>query len=70
MLTSPSDAEILVDGRRVGVGSVFDLALAVGARRLEVRAPGYSSFDTIVVVESGGTMSLGRIALRGREPQQ
>ena len=70
MLTSPSDAEILVDGRRVGVGSVFDLPLAVGARRLAVQAPGYSTFDTIVVVDSGGTISLGRIALRGREPQQ
>jgi len=70
MLTSPSDAEILIDGRRVGVGSVFDVALAAGARRLEVRAPGYSTFDTIVVVDSGGTISLGRIGLRGREPQQ
>ncbi len=70
MLTSPADAEILIDGRRVGVGSVFDLPLAVGARRLAVQAPGYSTFDTIVVVDSGGTISLGRIALRGREPQQ
>ena len=70
MLTSPTDAEILIDGRRVGVGSVFDLSLAVGPRRLAVQAPGYRSFDTIVVVEAGGTISLGRIALRGREPQR
>jgi len=69
LLTSPPGAEILIDGRQVGVGSVFDLPLAAGPRQLEVRAPGYGTFDTTVVVEVGGTLSLGRITLRGREPQ-
>jgi len=69
LLTSPPGAEILIDGRHVGVGSVFDLPLAAGPRQLEVRAPGYGTFDTTVVVEVGGTLSLGRITLRGHEPQ-
>ncbi len=63
MLTSPPNAEILIDGRRVGVGSAVDLPLAVGERRLEVRAPGYKSFDTTLVVTVGGTFALGRITL-------
>jgi len=63
MLTSPPNAQILIDGRRVGVGSAVDLPLAVGERRLEVRAPGYKSFDTTLVVTVGGTFALGRITL-------
>ena len=63
VLTSPSDAEILIDGRHVGVGSAFDLPLAVGERRLEVRATGYKSFDTTLVVTAGSTVALGRITL-------
>jgi predicted Ser/Thr protein kinase len=63
LLTNPSDAEIVIDGQPVGVGSAFDLSLAVGERRLEVRAPGYKSFDTTLVVTAGGTSSLGRITL-------
>jgi hypothetical protein len=67
LLTVPPDAEILVDGQRVGVGSVFDLKLALGPRRLEIRAAGYQTFDTTIVVRVGETLSLGRIALRTRE---
>ena len=63
VLTSPADAEILVDGRRVGVGSAFDLPLAVGARRVQVRAPGYATFDTVLAVTAGSSYSLGRITL-------
>jgi len=67
LLTVPPDAEILIDSRRVGVGSVFDLKLAPGPRRLQIRAPGYQPFDTTIVVTVGQTLSLGRIALRSRE---
>jgi len=67
LLTVPPDAEILIDGRRVGVGSVFDLKLAPGPRRLQIRAPGYQAFDTTIAVTVGQTLSLGRIALRSRE---
>jgi hypothetical protein len=63
MLTSPANAEILIDGRRVGVGSAIDLPLAVGERQLQVRAPGYKSFDTTLVVTAGSTFALGRITL-------
>ena len=67
LLTTPPNAEILIDGRRVGVGSVFDdVPIAPGPRRLEVRARGYETFDTTVVIEAGGTLSLGRVTLRGR----
>jgi len=67
LLTVPPVAEILVDGRRVGVGSVFDLKLAPGERRLEIRAPGYQAFDTTITVTVGQTLSLGRIALTSRD---
>ncbi len=65
--TIPPDAEILIDGRRVGVGSAFDLPLVVGERRLEVRATGYKSFDTMLVVTAGSTLALGRVTLPVRE---
>ncbi len=67
LLTSPSDAEILIDDRRVGVGSVFDLAVVSGARRLRVRASGYETFDTTIVILRGVTLRLGRVILRSRE---
>jgi PEGA domain len=63
LLTIPADAEIMVDGRRVGVGSAFDLPIAVGVRRIQVRATGYTTFDTVLDVTAGGTFSLGRITL-------
>ena len=63
MLTIPADAEISVDGHRVGVGSAFDLPIAVGVRRIQVRATGYATFDTVLDVTAGGTFSLGRITL-------
>jgi len=64
LLTSPSDAEILVDGRARGTGAVLDLPLAVGSRRLQIRARGYITFDTTITISSDSTISLGRIALR------
>jgi eukaryotic-like serine/threonine-protein kinase len=67
LLTVPPVAEILLDGRPVGVGSVFDLKLGIGPRRLEIRATGYQTFDTTIMVRDGETLSLGRIALRNRE---
>ena len=69
-MTSPADAEIIVDGHRVGVGSAFDLTLGAGERRLEVRAPGFEPFDTTLVVTAGSTLSLGRITLRAGEQRQ
>lgn len=67
LLTIPADAEIMIDGRRVGVGSAFDLPIAAGERRVQVRAPGYTPFDTVLEVTAGGTFSLGRITLAAAE---
>jgi predicted Ser/Thr protein kinase len=64
VLTNPPSAEILVDGRRVGVGSVVDLRVPAGARHLRVQATGYQSWDTTIVVQSGVTHTLGRVTLR------
>jgi len=64
VLTSPADAAILIDGRQRGVGGVLDLPVQAGRRRLEVRARGYVSFDTILTIASDSTVSLGRITLR------
>jgi hypothetical protein len=41
--------------------------VALGPRQLQIRATGYQTFDTTIVVRAGETLSLGRIALRSRE---
>jgi serine/threonine-protein kinase len=64
MLTNPPSAEILLDGRRIGVGSVIDLRVPVGPRRLRVQAAGYQAWDTTIVVQAGMTHTLGRVVLR------
>jgi eukaryotic-like serine/threonine-protein kinase len=64
ILTSPPSAEILVDGRRVGVGGVVDLRVPSGTRRLRVQAAGYQPWDTTIVVETDVTHTLGRVTLR------
>jgi serine/threonine-protein kinase len=64
ILTNPPSAEILVDGRRVGIGSVVDLRIPVGPRRLRVTAGGYQAWDTTIVVQAGVTHTLGRVTLR------
>jgi len=69
LLTTPSDAEILIDGRARGRGAVLDLPLAPGSRRLQIRARGYITFDTTITISADSTISLGRITLRVREQQ-
>jgi serine/threonine-protein kinase len=64
MLTTPPTAEILLDGRSIGTGSVVDYLMPVGPRHLQVRAPGYQRWDTTLTVEVGTTHTLGRITLR------
>ena len=66
VLTSPPDAEIFIDGHRVGIGSLFDHPVTAGERRLRIQAPGYRTFDTVIVIPSENTLSLGRIALADR----
>jgi hypothetical protein len=67
ILTTPPDAVILIDGQRAGVGSVIDWAVPVGPRRIEARAPGYASYDTIVDVAAGALVNLRRVTLRARD---
>ncbi len=62
--TVPPNAQILVDGRRVGEGSAFDVDIAAGTRRIRITAPGYVTFDTVVTVEAGARVNLGQISLR------
>jgi serine/threonine-protein kinase len=64
ILTNPPSAEILVDGRRVGVGSVVDLQVPAGTRRIRVQAAGYAPWDSTIVVQPRVTHSLGRVTLR------
>ena len=64
VLTIPPSAEILIDDRRVGVGSVVDLRVPSGARRLRVQAAGYAPWDTTIVIQTGVTHTLGRVTLR------
>jgi hypothetical protein len=67
LLTSPPDAEIFIDGHRAGIGSLFDYSVAAGPRRLRIQAPGYRTVDSVIVIPSGNTLSLGRIVLRDRD---
>jgi len=64
LLTNPPSAEILLDGRRVGIGDAVDLRVPVGSRHLRVQATGYQPWDTTIVVQAGVTHTLGRVTLR------
>lgn len=64
--TIPADAEIVVDGRIIGVGSAIDVALGAGLHRVQVRARGYTPFDTTIAVAAGGFVNLGRVTLAPR----
>jgi serine/threonine-protein kinase len=63
----PSTAQILLDGRPVGQGAVFDLDVSSGARRLHITAAGYAGYDTTLVVVAGQTTQLNRITLKGAD---
>ena len=63
----PSTATIMVDGRTVGQGAVFDLDVPSGSRRLHITAPGYADFDTTLAVVVGETTQLTRITLKGAD---
>ena len=63
----PVDAEITVDGQTLGRGVVLDAPVPAGRRRLRVRAPGYSDFDTTILVVAGHTTQLPRVTLEPTE---
>jgi len=63
--TEPANAEIFVEEQKVGeLGSAFDVAIAAGARRLRISAPGYVTFDTTITVAADATVILGTKTLR------
>ena len=64
LTTVPATAEILVDGRQVGTGSLTDYAVEAGERLLRVTAPGYQTLDTLIAVHAGATVRLGQVILR------
>jgi len=64
ILTNPTSAEILIDGRVVAVGSAVDLKFAAGQRRIRVRATGYDTFDTSLTVRPGALVNLRRVVLQ------
>jgi len=62
--TDPADAVIYIDDRQVGVGTVFDVEVPSGTRRLRIKASGSATFDTTLHVVAGNTTRLGLITLR------
>ena len=64
MRTDPADAVIYIDDRQVGIGTVFDVEVPSGTRRLRIKAPGSATFDTTFHVVAGNTTRLGLITLR------
>jgi serine/threonine protein kinase len=64
LLTQPSNALIYLDGRKIGEGTVFDLEIPAGRRRLRITAPGYVTYDTTITVEAGVTVKVGTRSLR------
>ncbi len=62
--TIPADAEILVDGRLIAAGAVLNHPVPAGEHQVAVRAPGYLSFDSTVMIEPDVSLNLGTITLR------
>jgi serine/threonine protein kinase len=62
--TEPADAVIYIDGRQTGVGTLFDVEVPSGTRRLRIKASGSATFDTTFRVVAGTTTRLGLITLR------
>ncbi len=62
--TSPPDANILLNGRSIGLGGLSDHPIPAGRVRFSVTAPGYIRWDTTVTVQPGATVNLRRVTLR------
>jgi hypothetical protein len=60
----PSEAEIFLDGQRIGVGALAGFEVDAGQRQLRITAPGYLPLDTLITVDAGTTVRLGRISLK------
>ncbi len=60
----PGTADIVIDGETVGQGAILDRDVLSGTRRLHITAPGYTDFDTTIVVRAGETTRLSPIELK------
>ncbi|MDO8666531.1 MAG: PEGA domain-containing protein, partial [Gemmatimonadales bacterium] len=56
--TVPPDAQIFVDSRQVGVGSLFDFSVGAGPRQIRIVSPGCQPMEFSVTIEAGGTAQL------------
>ena len=62
--TDPPSADIFVDGKKAGVGVLFDYVAPAGERRIEVQAAGYQRYVRTVIVTRDGLASLGTVTLQ------
>ena len=60
----PPTAEIFLDGQRIGVGAVAGFEVDAGQRQLVITAAGYLPLDTLITVDVGTTVRLGRVSLK------
>jgi serine/threonine protein kinase len=60
----PLDAEIFVDGKRVGRGRVVDASLGVGRHSIRITANGFETHESTFTVEQDATANLGKITLK------
>jgi eukaryotic-like serine/threonine-protein kinase len=61
---TPATATILVDGQRSGTGSLTQLEVTAGLRRVQISAPGYAAVDTMIPVNPGADVHIGQITLK------
>ena len=55
MTVMPPTAEVILDGRRIGVGSITDDTVPAGPHIIEVRADGYQSTSQQLLIDAGET---------------
>jgi len=60
---TPETAIFFVDGKQMGRKGVLSATLPAGRRHVEIMAPGFQGFDTVIVVPAGDTLDLGAIPL-------
>jgi Protein kinase domain/PEGA domain len=61
---TPTSAQIVVDGTPSSDTGFWDAAVRPGRREVEISAPGYVTFDTVIAMGAGDTLDLGEVDLR------
>lgn len=65
--TVPPTAQIFIDGQPAGEGILFDFVVKAGQRRLRITAPGFRTYERVILVRPGGSVWLRQIELEPRE---